>query len=490
MDLSEFYRLVIRNLPIVFLSTLLGLGTAGAITFATTPMYEAKIQLFVSTPSSALDISALVQGSSFSQQRVKSYAQIINSPSTLSPVIRQLALDTTAERLAKRVKASAPLDTVLINVTVTDESPSRSARIANAIGAQFALTANQIELSQSAASNAIKVTMVKSAFVPKSPATPKVPLNLLLGTILGFGLGVGLSILRQIFDNTIKNEEDLDGTPLLGVVGFDETATEKPLISQISRYASRTEAFRQLRTNLQYSRAENPPRVIAITSALPGEGKTSSSTNLAIALANTGFNTVIVEADMRRPKLNSYTGASEESAGLSELLSGRIEGNLSSAISKIIRPSGIVESLDLITSGKIPPNPSELLDSELFSELIEVLRNKYHFVILDCPPTLPVADATIISARVDGVLIVVKADSTRVTQFTGVRDSVTNVGGSVLGALINMIPVSRSYYDYGYKYGYGYGYGRKYGSYKKYGPYSANGSENATKPYAPQNTSH
>lgn len=488
MDLKDFYRLVLRNLLTVLIATLAGLGVAGGITYASTPMYEAKLQLFVSTQGSDFDISALVQGSSFSQQRVKSYAQIIPSPTTLTPVIRTLGLDISPLELAKRVKASAPLDTVLINVSVTDESPIRSAQIANTIGEYFSQFVNELELSKDDSTPPIKVSVVKKASAPEDPATPRTTLNLILGLILGFALGVSISILRQIFDNTIKNEQDLDQTPLLGAIGFDEEAESKPLITQISRYGARTEAFRQLRTNIQYLRAEQPPKVIAVTSALPGEGKTSTSINLALSLAQSGFEVILIEADLRRPKISTYLGVASKVAGLTELLSGKVEGSIENRVSEVKQVFGSEITIDVISSGVVPPNPAELLDSDTFAQLIENLRAKYQFVIIDCPPTLPVADAAIISTRTDGVLVVTAAGSTRKNQFLGVREAITNVGGQILGAILNKIPHSRTYDDYGYKYGYGYGYKRKYGGYrysgyKSYKPYAAKDSESTTREY-------
>lgn len=476
MDLRDFYRLILRHLVLVITSTLLGVGIAGSVTWAMTPMYEAKIQLFVSTQSSAVDISALVQGSSFSQQRVKSYAQIIPSSKTLAPVINELDLDMSPDALAKRVKASAPLDTVLINVSVLDESPARAALIANAIGAQFAQTANELELSQFGGAPTIKVSVVKAASVPVEPATPRVTLNMLLGLILGFGLGVGFAILRQIFDTTIKNEENLDGSPLLGAIGFDESAKDKPLVTQISRYAARTESFRQLRTNLQYIKADQPPQVIAITSALPGEGKTCSALNLALSLANAGFTTVLIEADMRRPKVNKYLGLEGGVSGLSEILSGAVEVKNTNQLQEVVLKFGTAPSIDVISSGAIPPNPAELLNSDSLSSLLTLLRNNYQFVVIDCPPSLPVADAAIVSTMTDGVVLIAAAGSTKINQYLGAREAITNVGGHVLGVVLNKIPISRSYDDYGYRYGYGYGYSRKYGSYKNYRPYSATNS--------------
>ena len=474
MDLKDFYHLILRNLFIVVFMAILGVGVAAGITYKTTPQYEAKIELFVSTPSSAFDISALAQGSSFSQQRVKSYAQIVNSPQVLDPVIKQLNLSTTSDQLAKRVKASAPLDTVLIDISVTDPSPTRAADIANAIGNQFSITANDLEAANASGAQTIKVSVVKSAFVPQFPSSPKKSLNILLGLILGFGLGVGLAILRLTFDNTMKNEEDLDGTQLLAVIGYDPAAEKSPLISTISKYASRTEAYRQLRTNLNYSKGITPPRTIAVTSALPGEGKTTSSINLAIALAQSGFKTIVVEADLRRAKMAYYFGHSKSELGLSDVLKQATLDDPEKAVRLIVKeiPIGDDNSLSVLFGGHAPQNPAELLDSNNFRELLGYLARKYEYVIVDCPPTLPVADASIIATQVDGVVIVVKANQTRRVQYYGVRDSILNVGGTVLGATLNMVPASRVYGDYGYRYGYGYK-----GNYGYKGEYAPNTSK-------------
>ena len=185
MDLIDFYKLVVRNFLIILISILVGAGSAYLVTDRQTPLYSANVQLFVSTPGTEGDLGALIQGSGFSAQRVKSYAQIINGPQTLLPVIRNLKLEMSYSLLASRVKASAPLDTVLLNVTVKDESATQAARIANAVGRQFSLTANELEVDSASASETIKVTMVKTATVPTSPSSPRPLLNILLGIIIG-----------------------------------------------------------------------------------------------------------------------------------------------------------------------------------------------------------------------------------------------------------------------------------------------------------------
>jgi len=293
------------------------------INFTTTPTYQSEAEIFVSTPASTLDISALATGGSFSQQRVKSYAQIVNSPMTLEPVIQQLELNTTPEELSKAIVASAPLDTVLIRLTVTDVDPQRASDIANAVADQFSLTVSELELHGIGVDSPVKVSTVKRAIPASAPSAPKKSINFALGLLFGLGTGIGIASLRKLLDNTVKNEDDLDGTPLLAAIGFDNMADEKPLITQAGRYAARTESFRTLRTNLQFLSPDSHPQVISFTSALPGEGKTTSAINLALSLAQAGAKTVLVETDLRRPKIPIYLEMSAMDPGITELISGQ-----------------------------------------------------------------------------------------------------------------------------------------------------------------------
>ena len=463
MDLIEFWHLIKKSRLLIGATTLLGLILSAIITFTTTPIYQAKAQLFVSTPASALDISALATGGSFTQQRVKSYAQIIANPLTLKPVIKDLKLDTTPDQLAKMITANAPLDTVLINLTVSNQDPKLAAEIANAVADQFAVTVGDLELKGLGVDAPVKVSTVVGAIPPTTPSSPKKSLNLLLGLILGFGMGFGLSMLRAIFDNSVKNEDHLDGTPLLAAIGFDETADEKPLITQIGRYAARTESYRTFRTNLQFINPDAHPQAIVITSSLPNEGKSTSAANIALSLAQAGAKTILVDTDLRRPKIPVYFGTSSMAYGVTELISGKRLLNMKS-LKELIQKDEKTP-LHILVSGHIPPNPSELLGSNKFDELIALLRKQYDYIILDCPPMLPVTDAAIVAAKADGAVLVVHAGVTLRPQFIGTRDAIASVGSTVIGVVLNKIPESSLEYEYGYRYGYPRYYGSKYRSY-------------------------
>jgi len=483
MDLQDYYRLIRRNLVLILFFVLLGVGAAAGITYTQTPEYQADAQLFVSTPASAIDISALAQGSSFTQQRVISYAQIINGPRTLDAVIKKLGLQISEVDLAKKVKASAPLNTVLINLSVTDTDPVLAAKIANAIGAQFSETVNLLEQGATTTTdtNTIKVSVVKYAVAPTSPSSPKKTINLLLGLILGFGLGLGLALIRAIFDTTVKNEDDLEDSPLLAAFAFENVVKTKPLISQISKWAGRTESFRQLRTSIQYLNPDQPPKVIAITSAFAGEGKTNVAVNLSLSLVQSGHRTLLIEGDLRRPKIYENFGIKATKIGLSELLTGKVSFNMESSLPRVI--DNITEhNLSVIGTGHLPPNPAELLDSDNFRSALELLRNQFDYIIIDTPPILLVADAQVLAPFVDGTILVVRAGKTRKNQFLGARQAITSVGGKVLGVVLNQVPNFVVQGEYGYKYSGdykgAYGYGRYRYRRGKYYSRSGYASEN------------
>ena len=485
MEIRDFYRLLIRHPLLISLATLLGISASTAVTIFTPKSYTAQAQLFVSIPPAAIDIGLLATGGNFTQQRVKTYANVINGPDTLKPVIEALELDVEWSELAKKVKGSAPLDTSLINLTVSEGDPVLAAALANAIGKQFESTAALLEVEDALGSSPVKVTLAKYAVVPESPSSPKILLNLLLGLILGFGLGVGIGILRQIFDDTVKNEDQLDELTLLGAVGFDPEAENKPLISEISAFSTRSEAFRQLRTNIEFLRADNPPQVISIASPLPGEGKTTTVLNLGIAFAQSGYKILCMECDLRRPSTSEYIKYNADQSGVTEILSGKIPLKSQKSLNSLVKYDEST-GIHFLTSGKQAPNPAELLDSPTFEKLIRMLRKEFDYILIDSPPLLPVTDGGLIAQQADGVLLVVKAGSTKVDQFRGGRDLLSKVNASVLGVLLNMIPLNRNGESYGYRYGYSYSYQRKYGVYGAgdYGVELVKGEED--RPYAPK----
>jgi capsular exopolysaccharide synthesis family protein len=374
----------------------------------------------------------------------------VNSPPVTSAVISRLALPLTPQQLAAKISATAPLDTVLINVTVKDGTPERAQAMANATAAQFTQFVSSLEQTDPTAAPPVKVSVVKPAELPVGPVSPRVPLNLALGLLFGLAVGVGAAVLRETLDTSIKSGADLSehfGLTTLGVIGFDANTPRRPLLVHEEPQSPRAETFRQLRTNLQFIDVDSAPRSIVVTSSVPGEGKTTTTVNLAISLAQAGQRVIVVEGDLRRPQLASFLGL-EGAVGLTSVLIGRAE------LDEALQPWG-EEGLQVLASGPTPPNPSELLGSHGMQELLRTLEARADLVLLDSPPLLPVTDAAVLSTVASGAVLVIRVDRTRREQVDHALESLQAVGARVLGAVLNMAPTrGPNAYRYGYQYDY------------------------------------
>lgn len=479
MELKQYWNLVLKNLSIVLVLSFLGASLGLLVALGTPKLYKAESQIFISTPTPSIDIGELQQGSSFAQQRVISYSRVISGPATLIPVIETLGLQMSSSELAGKITASAPLGTVLINITVTDVSGIRAAAIANSVAVQFGETIQTLELPQFGDSAGVKSTMVRSAEVPGGPSTPNTKLNVTTGLFFGFIIACMIGVVRQIFDSSVKNVNHLSGRPLLSTIFFDPDAEENPLLIHIGKYSVRAESFRHLRTALKFPTDQNNCEVIAVTSAFPGEGKTTTSINLAIAYAQTGLKVALVEADLRRPSFKKYfTSDSNHSMGLIEVLNLIESGKTPKSYERLFQSFGSDDDcFEWIGSGTIPQNPAEKLDSVAMDIFIAGLKREYDIVIVDTPPALPVTDAAVLSAKVDSVIVVARAGVTKQSHVAGVFDILDNLRAKTLGVVLNMVPQHARGEEYGYaynryepksKYGYSYGYG--YGTTEPYGP--------------------
>jgi non-specific protein-tyrosine kinase len=478
LDIKDFYRLLLRNLWPLLVFITVTVSLAAIITASIPKEYKATAQLFVSTPPATLDIGQLATGSNFTESRVKSYANIINGPATLLPVIGELNLDTSWNRLAKKIKASAPLDTALINLTVVDDSPLLAAKIANAVGKQFEGTVANLEVKTETGASPVKVTLVKTAIPPNTPSSPRWELNLLIGLLIGFGLGVTFGIVRSIFDQSIKNEDQLGDLKLVGAIGFDPKVKDKPVIAHDDLHDPRAESFRQLRTNILFSKELSQSKVIMISSPLPGEGKTSTVLNLGVSLAEAGYKVLCIEADLRRPSFIKYLDIEESKLQLESMLIEQKTLDVKDMYNRLIQFDP-TSKLHVIASKRPAKNPSVLFDGPYFEKTISMLRGEFDFILIDTPPLLPVSDAVTISSSADCVLLVLKTAQTKTYQFEGARDNLTNVGANILGVVLNMVPIHRNGETYGYKYGYSNQYKRRYSTYSSgdYGQYVSTANE-------------
>lgn len=447
VNLQEFVKLLRSRWITVCVTIVVAILGAVAITLLTTPLYQASTRLFVST-SAGSSVSDIYQGNRFSQERVISYSELLMGETLAQRTIDKLGLDMSAGDLQENVKASAKLDTVLINVDVLDESPVRARDIANTLSDEFVAMVRELETPESGASPDARVIVEQRASIPEKPVVPKTGRNLAVGVALGLVLGIGLAVVRDLLDNTVKDRETLEsitGTGIVGSIPLDKERRRQAAISFDRDNSGIAEAFRKLRTNLQFLAVDNPPRVIVVTSSMPSEGKSTTAINIALALAEAEHSVVLVDGDMRRPTLHKYLDLVGP-VGFSTVLSGAAD--LSDALQKTRFPG-----LTVLTSGAIPPNPSELLGSLSARKLLGELRVQFDYVIVDSTPLLAVTDAAILAAGADGVLIMARFGHTKRDQLTHAVGNLEGVGAPLLGAVFTLMPTrGSSAYSYSYSY--------------------------------------
>lgn len=445
VDLNDYIRVARKRWRVIVASVVLTLLLAGIATLLTPARYESNTQVFVST-SGVTTAADLAAGTTFSQKQVKTYADLANTPMILDLVIRTLGLSQNAETLSESVTATVPPDTSLINIAVRDADPMMAANIANAITRQLTQTIPQLETVSRRQGSPVKATAVSLASAGEQVA-PRPLRNLALGVILGLLLGLALALLRDRLDTSVKSEsniEEITDAPIVGGIHFDDQAAARPLIIHAEPHGHRSEAFRALRTNLQFIDVSNAPRVFTVTSSVAGEGKSTTTANLALALSAGGASVCIVEADLRRPKVLEYMGL-ESSVGLTNVLIGEAE------LDDVLQPFADTK-VSVLGVGPIPPNPSELLGSDAMREVLEDLRGRFDYVLLDSPPLLAVTDAAVATRLVDGALIVVGSGIVRREQLARSLAALEKVGARALGLVLNRIP-TRGHDSYDYHYG-------------------------------------
>ncbi|MFC4243335.1 polysaccharide biosynthesis tyrosine autokinase [Gryllotalpicola reticulitermitis] len=468
MELSDYIRVLRKGWLFILVFVVVGVGIAAAYSLAKAPTYTASAQVFVSTETSD-NANDLAQGQNYTQDRITSYVGLVTTPSVLQPVIVGLHLDLTPIELAKQVSAAAPLNTTLLEITAKSSDAKQSADIANATAESLTTVVQTLETTDADNNvSPVKLTRVQDAVVPLSPSSPNVPLNIVLGLLVGLALGIAVAVLRQTLDTRILTEHDVEAitsAPIVGGITFDPKSASRPLIVADDPFSNRAEAFRTLRTNLQFlnvgddadlvSRGEDDEdgtslrgRSFVMTSSLAQEGKSTTTANLGLALASTSSNILVVEADLRRPKLAAYLGL-EGAAGLTDVLVGRVE------LSDVVQRWGTT-NLYVLPAGRVPPNPSELLGSKRMAKLIEMLEGQFDYVLYDAPPLLPVTDAAVLSKVTDGSLLVVAAGRTHKNQVKAAVALIEQVGSRVGGVIMTMLPTKGpDAYAYG-RYGYGY----------------------------------
>ncbi len=448
MDLKHFLHVLRRRWLSVVVILALALLVGGGLSYATEPTYESKSRIFLTVDTR--DAQDAYTAQFIVQQRAASYADVAKSSGLAEQVIAALDLeDTTPEELADRISAEVLEETTIIEITVTDSDPREAQRINDVTSTTFISYLADLETpADSAGSSQLSMKVTDAATYNPQQVSPRTALNVAAAAVIGLLLGIGLAVARDLLDRTIHTAEDVaqfTESPVLASIGYDADIKRSPLLSDLGGFAARTEAFRVLRTNLQFISLDAHPKVLIVTSAVPAEGKTMTATNLAIALAQAGRNTLVIDADLRRPRVANTLGL-DPVVGFTTALVGRTP--IADAI-QVHERSG----LHVLASGAKPPNPTEILQSRVTKDLINKLRQSYDMIIIDAPPLLPVADAAVLASIADGTLLVTRHNRTTIDQASEAVSRLTQVGGKLIGVVVNMVSKRAvgSYYYYYYE---------------------------------------
>jgi succinoglycan biosynthesis transport protein ExoP len=320
------------------------------------------------------------------------------------------------------------------------------------------------EASVSAGLKSNNFRIVDAARTPTSPIEPNIPRNLGFAVVLGLASGLGLAFLLEGLDSTIRTTEQahmISGLPPLGMIPLgSKSAREGPdpkrlvlasskeaveLVTVSRPQSQMAESYRALRTSLLLSNLGAPPKVIMVTSALPQEGKTTTSMNVAVVLTQKGSRVLLIDADLRRPKIHKNLGMGPRS-GLSNVLTG------STTLEKAITQTSILPNLFILPAGTPPPNPAELLASSNMRDLLAELRDQFDHIVVDTPPSLSVTDAVVLSQRADAVILVIRSGQTTKQSLRRARDILAQVNAKVIGVLLNAVDLSSPDYYYYYEY--------------------------------------
>ena len=429
---------------------IIGVALIASITASIIYIQAIKQPIYKSSTTYVLISDSNEQGITTSEvtlneKLIATYKEIIKSRNILEKVIDSLKLDMTTQELARTISVEQVSTSSMIKITVSNSDPEAAKKIAETIGNEFS---KEIE-SLYKISN---LGLVDKALVPTVASNASNTKEIIM--INGGALALSLMIIFMLFyfDNTVKDQEQVEektNLPVLGSVPLVSKKKEgklKDLIVHNDPKSPISEGIRTIRTNLQFSNVDTINKKIMITSSMPGEGKSFTSANLATAFAQDGNKVLIVDCDMRKGRVHKIFEISN-SKGLSNLLIDNIEKNYKKYIKKTK-----IENLDVLPSGTIPPNPSELLNSEANKKLIDLLEKEYDYIIFDCVPINGLPDSLIMTNLVNKVMIVCAANVTPTELLQKTKTSLQNVDANIAGIIVNKTKTAYNKY-YGHYYG-------------------------------------
>jgi capsular exopolysaccharide synthesis family protein len=454
LDLQTALRVLRAHWLSVLVATLVGLGAGAGWAFLQPRVYTADASGYVAgVPASGAsgDSGSALLANNLALSKVVSFVDIGSWRSVAEYAISKLDLSTAPEFLVRRVQVTNPTGTVTIRVEASGPSPEAARDLSEAWLQGMATEIASLETSNGRASASVELVPADTARLPTAPSSPNVRLALLLGAGVGLLSGLAFAFARYTLDRRIRSADVIEketGLSVVGTVPIEKSfSRDQRLVpvddARTGHLFAVSEAMRELRTNVQFMDVDHPPRVVVVTSPVPGDGKSTVGANLALVTAASGKKVYFIDGDLRRPMVGTVFGL-VEGAGLTDVLSGRAR------VSDVEQSYGGLDTLSIIAAGRTPPNPSEVLGSDRMRELLSEL-SRDAMVIIDAPPLLPVTDAAVLAHVADGAIIVVSAGR---TTFETLKKAIANLeraGGRALGVVLNRLPRGGGgYYDYRY----------------------------------------
>lgn len=417
---------------LIVLAGLLGTSLALIISAVQAPKYTASADVFV-TVTSGQSTGELAQGSTLSQDQARNFAAVVTKEIVLGPVIKQFGMDITLDDMRKNVDVDVPLNTSLITIKVTDRDPDKAAALANAVATQLSSAVANLTPTVDAVKGApIRAELIEAAGVPSKPSSPIIPLYAVLGLLAGLVLAIAYLVIVELVVARVDSSEQVEaltGSVVLASVPRDRRVSRHPIAVTALPLSLRAEAIRHVRTALKFLPGE-ANQTFVITSSVSGEGKSTTAANIAAAFAAEGLSTCLVEADLRRPRLEGLldlTGG----PGLSDIVVGQCQ------IEDTVQTWG-PDELQVILVGTIPPNASELLGSSRGQEALRLIASRFDVTIIDTPPLTAVTDAAIIGRMFDGVVMVVGGGKVRTSELRQSMGALAVADVPIRGTVLNL----------------------------------------------------
>ena len=398
------------------------------------------------------NVDLLLSGDALAKSKIKNYESIAESRLLADRVIETTNLDTTADALLKTITVSVPPETAEIRISAKSSDPAKAQQVADAWIDELAKQIQQLETSAAVAGPrpvplpAVGLVPLDTATLPTSPISPNVGLAVLFGVAGGLLLAYAAALLRHQLDRRLRSAAELErlfDVPVIGRLPLDERLSNAAGATLLDteclelpvsggRNHAFTEALRGLRTNMKFLDVDNPPRIIVVTSSVTAEGKSTVVGNLALTMAAAGDPVVVVDGDLRRPRIAAIFNL-VPGVGVTNVLSGQAK------LSDVLQDWGELANLSVLGSGPTPPNPSELLGSEAMNQLLKTLSTRAT-VLIDAPPLLAVTDAAVLSRVADGVIVIARAGRTTRDELAQAYGNLRRVKASILGTILNCVP--------------------------------------------------